>query len=301
MRKSLVRFALAGLLAAPMAAAAQNDMADVKIEVKRLTENTAALYGAGGNIGVSVGEDGVFLIDDQYAPLTDRIRAAIDELSDKPVKFVINTHWHGDHTGGNENLGKAGAIIVAHDNVRERMSTDQFMKAFDRTVPASPEAALPMVTFNDTVTFHLNGDTIDVIHVASGHTDGDSIVHFRKADVLHMGDIFFNNGYPFIDLDSGGSVQGMITAVESGLEIAGPGTKIIPGHGEVTDRAGLQTYHDMLVDVTGKVRALMEEGRSLEEIRAAGVSSEYDERWGGAFINTERFVGFIYTSLEQAD
>lgn len=292
------RLLLAGLLAAPIAATAQNDMADVEVEVTKLRGHVAALYGRGGNIGVSAGEDGVFLVDDQYAPLTGKIRAAVAELSDQPVKFVINTHWHGDHTGGNENLGEAGAVIVAHDNVRKRMSADQFMKAFDRTVPASPKAALPVITFGDSVTFHLNGDTIDVMHVASGHTDGDSIVYFRDADVLHMGDIFFNNGYPFVDLGSGGNVLGMIQAVERGLEIAGPDTKIIPGHGELSDRAGLKAYHEMLTTVTGRVRELMEQGKSEEEIKAAGVTEEFDGRWSGAFIDADRFLGFVHASLQ---
>lgn len=297
MRQHILRMALAGLVAAPVAATAQNDMADVEIEVKRLTDHVAALYGRGGNIGVSAGEDGVFLIDDQYAPLTDKIRAAVAELSDKPVRFVVNTHWHGDHTGGNENLGEAGAVIVAHENVRERMSKDQFMKAFDRTVPASPKAALPVITFGDSVTFHLNGDTVRVHHVASGHTDGDSIVYFEEADVLHMGDIFFNSGYPFIDRGSGGDVEGMIQAAERGLEIAGEETRIIPGHGELSDRAGLEKYHAMLTTITDRVRSLMAEGKSLEEIQAAGVTSEYDERWGGGFIDAERFLSFVHTSL----
>ena len=299
MVKGLLHTALAALLAAPLTAAAQNDMADVEIRVEKVADNVAVLYGRGGNIGVSVGEDGVFMIDDQYAPLTDRIQAAIDTLSDEAIRFVINTHWHGDHTGGNENLGKAGAVIVAHDNVRERMSTDQFMKAFDRTVPASPRAALPVITFDDSVTFHMNGDTIDVMHVASGHTDGDSIVHFADADVLHMGDIFFNNGYPFVDLGSGGNVKGMIEAVERGLEIAGPETTIIPGHGKVTDRAGLEAYHEMLTTITGRVRELMAEGKSVSEIVDAGVTREFDERWSGQFINAERFIGFVHASLKE--
>lgn len=300
MFKIFPQLTLAGLLSVPVALSAQNDMADVEIEVKPLTDQVAVLYGRGGNIGVSHGEDGVFLIDDQYAPLTDKIRAAIGEFSDEPVRFVVNTHWHGDHTGGNENLGEADAIIVAHENVRERMSTEQFMEVFDRTVPASPEAALPMVTFNDTVTFHINDDTVTVHHVASGHTDGDSIVHFEEADVLHMGDIFFNNGYPFIDRDSGGSVQGMIEAAETGLKIAGEDTQVIPGHGELSDREGLKAYHEMLTTVTDRVRSRMQKGESLEDIQAAGVTSEYDERWSGNFINAERFVSFVHASLADA-
>lgn len=277
---------------------AQEDMSDVTIEPVEVRDSVHVLYGRGGNIGVSSGEDGVILIDDQYAPLTDRIRDAVASIHPGSVRFVLNTHWHGDHTGGNENLGEAGAIIVAHDNVRERMSTEQFMAAFDRTVPASPEAALPVVTFNDTVTFHWNDDTITVEHTPHAHTDGDSIVHFEQADVLHMGDTFFSSGYPFVDMGSGGTVQGMIAAVERGLELADESTAIIPGHGEITDRDGLEDYHHMLSTITGRVRDRIARGEPLETIRSAGVTEEFDERWSSNFIDSDRFVGFVYRSLD---
>lgn len=285
--------------ALPLVAAAQGEMPDVEIEARHVGGHVHALYGQGGNIGVSAGEDGVFLIDDQFAPLTDRILAALAEISDEPVRFVINTHWHGDHVGGNENLAGAGAVIVAHDNVRQRMSTEQFMEAFDRTVPASPPDALPVVTFNDTVTFHLNDDTITVTHVPAAHTDGDSIIHFENADVLHTGDVFFSSGYPFIDLGSGGSVQGMIAAVEQALSLAGEETRVIPGHGPLSDRAGLAAYHRMLNTITERVSQRMEAGESLEAIREAGVTAEFDERWDGAFIDADRFVGFVHRSLQR--
>lgn len=297
MRQTILFIVMTVLVVATGGSPAQDDMADVEIETRHVSGPVHALFGRGGNIGVSAGDDGVFLIDDQFAPLTEKIRAALAGISDKPVKFVINTHWHGDHVGGNEDFGRGGAVIVAHDNVRERMSTEQFMEAFDRTVPASPPEALPVVTFNDTVTFHLNGDAITVTHVPDGHTDGDSIVHFARADVLHMGDILFTSGYPFIDRGSGGSVQGMIAAVERALEMAGGDTKIIPGHGELTDRTGLEAYHRMLTTIATRVKRHMDEGASLEEIRAAGVTREFDERWGGAFIDADRFVGFVHDSF----
>lgn len=278
---------------------AQDEMADVEIERKAVSGHVHALFGRGGNIGVSAGEDGILLIDDQYAPLTERIRATVNEIQSGSVRFVINTHWHGDHTGGNENMGEAGSVIVAHDNVRERLSTEQFMEAFDRTVPPSPEAALPVVTFNDTVTFHWNDDTITVEHLPRAHTDGDSIVHFEKADVLHMGDTFFSSGYPFVDMGSGGTVQGLIAAAERGLELAGGETRIIPGHGPLTDREGLAEYHRMLTTITERVRERMEEGESLDAIRSADVASEFDERWSSDFINADRFVGFVYRSLAE--
>lgn len=290
---------LAGLLLVAAPPSAQDEMADVEIERKPVSGHVHALFGRGGNIGVSAGEDGILLIDDQYAPLTERIRAAVNEIQSGSVRFVINTHWHGDHTGGNENMGESGSVIVAHDNVRERLSTEQFMEAFDRTVPPSPEAALPVVTFNDTVTFHWNDDTITVEHLPRAHTDGDSIVHFEKADVLHMGDTFFSSGYPFVDMGSGGSIQGLIAAAERGLELAGESTRVIPGHGELTDRTGLERYHRMLTTITERVRDRMAQGQSLEAIRAADVTEEFDERWSSNFIDSDRFLGFVYRSLAE--
>ncbi|MCP4249053.1 MAG: MBL fold metallo-hydrolase, partial [bacterium] len=216
-------------IAAGTAPAGAQDLEDVEIETTKVAENLYMLVGAGGNIGLSVGPDGAFLIDDQFAPLTEKITAAIKAVTEAPIRFVVNTHWHFDHTGGNENLGKAGAVIVAHENVRRRMSTEQFIAAFDRRVPASPPGALPVITFADAVTFHLNGDELHVFHVAPAHTDGDSIVHFRKANVLHLGDTFFDGMYPFIDVSAGGSIAGMIEAVDRALKLCDDKTKIIPG------------------------------------------------------------------------
>lgn len=297
---------LAALVAALLLAAsptprllAQQDMSDVEVETHLAGNGVWMLVGRGGNIGVSAGEDGVFLIDDQYAPLTEKIRAAVAKINDRPIRFVLNTHWHGDHTGGNENLGGAGALIVAHDNVRERMSVEQFMERFDRTVPPSPPAALPVITYTDAVTFHLNGDEIHAFHVAPAHTDGDSVVHFRKANVLHMGDVFFHGMYPFIDLGSGGSARGVLDAVNRALELADGDTKVIPGHGPLADEAALTAYRDMLADVIGKVEALVAEGKSLEEVQEAKPSASYDEAWGGGFIGPDDFVATVYQSVRR--
>lgn len=206
------------LLLAPTHTAAQDrDFSKVEVKVSALRASTHMLTGAGGNIVASVGNDGTFIVDDQYAPLSEKIRTALNGISVQPVRFVINTHWHGDHTGGNESFGKGGAVIVAHDNVHKRMSTEQFITAFASKVPASPAAALPLVTFADGVTFHLNGDTVQVMHVAAAHTDGDALVRFQTANVLHMGDTFFNGNYPFIDSSSGGSIGGLLKAVDAGL------------------------------------------------------------------------------------
>lgn len=296
MRRLALAFACS-LLAAP-AAAQQQDFSQVEIKIERLAPGVAVLFGAGGNIGLSYGEDGNVIVDDQFAPLTDKIAAAIAGLDPDPVRFVINTHWHFDHTGGNENLGKRGAVILAHDNVRARMSTEQFIAALNLKVPASPQGALPVVTFAEGVTLHLNGDTLHVVHVANAHTDGDSLVHWQKADVLHMGDTFFHGAsFPFIDLSSGGSIDGVIASAEKGLEIAGPGTRVIPGHGPVATRQDLVAYRNMLVDIRGKVAAAIAAGRTLDQIKASAPAARYGMPDG--FIKPDQFVEFVYNSLRE--
>jgi cyclase len=274
------------------------DFSKVEIQTKDLGNGISMLAGAGGNLAASVGSDGVFLVDDDYAPLTDKIRAAVAKLSDRPIRFVVNTHWHGDHTGGNENFAKAGVVLIAHDNVRARMSTEQFLKVFGEKVPPSPALALPVVTFADAVTLHLNGQEILVRHVPPAHTDGDSLVFFKGANVLHLGDLFFNGLYPFIDLDSGGSVEGLIGALGQALDMADDSTKIIPGHGPLTDKATLKTYRDFLVTVRDRVKALIALGKTKEEVLAAKPSAEWDEAWGKAFINPPTLITAFYDSLK---
>lgn len=297
---SVVALTVLALFAAvPPAAAQDEEQPEVQIEVVPVASGVWMLVGRGGNIGVSAGADGVFLIDDQYAPLTEKIRAAVASINGGPIRFVLNTHWHGDHTGGNENLGQAGTLIVAHDNVRVRMSSEQFLAVFDQKVPPSPEVALPVVTFNDAVTFHLNGDEIHAFHVPPAHTDGDSVVHFRNADVIHAGDTFFNGLYPFIDLGSGGDFDGVLGAVERMLEMAGEGTKIIPGHGPLATRADLVRYRDMLAGSRAAVAELIAAGKSREEVIAANPTQAFDEAWGGGFIEPAAFAGTIYDSLTQ--
>jgi cyclase len=293
MRSSRLVIALA-MLAAP--AAAQQDLSKAQVKVERIAPGVAVLFGAGGNIGLSYGEDGNAIIDDQFAPMTDKIVAAVRTLDPDPIRFVINTHWHGDHTGGNENFGKAGAVILAHDNVRVRMSSEQFVALFNEKVPASPKGALPVVTFADGVTLHLNGDTLHVIHVEHAHTDGDSLVHWQKADVLHMGDTFFHKmSFPFIDLDSGGSIVGMIAAAEKGLAIANDRTRIIPGHGPVATRAELAAYRDMLKDIRDRVAAGIAARRTLDQIKAEKIVARYGMTEG--FMKPDQFVESVYRSL----
>lgn len=277
----------------PAAAARQPNFDNVQIRVERLAPGVAVLFGRGGNIGLSYGSDGNVIIDDQYAPLTDRILAAIHTLDPAPIRFVINTHWHGDHTGGNENVARTGAVIVAQDNVRRRMSMEQVVRG-DHVAP-SPAGALPVVTFNEGVTFHLNGDEIRVVHVAHAHTDGDALVYWTHANVLHMGDTFFNGLLPFIDLDSGGSIDGAIAAVESGLALANDATVIIPAHGPIGHRADLVRYRDMLVDLRNRVRQGIAAHRTLDQIKALRLADRYGPPDG--FISPDSLVETIYRSL----
>lgn len=273
----------------------------VEYEATSLSDTVTMIKGRGGNIAVSSGEDGVFIIDDQLKPLTEQLLAAIARVSDRPIRFVINTHYHGDHVGGNETLGKAGSVIIAHDNIRQRMSSDQFNHFWNETTPAWPADSLPVVTFNDRVTLHMNGEPVTVHHVPRGHTDGDSIVHFPVSNVIHMGDIFFNGLYPYIDLDGGGTVQGMIAAVELGVSLADAETKVIAGHGPLSDKAGLQAYHDFLASAQAQVQALVDQGMSLQQAIDARPTAEWDEALGQVWITPAQFVTFIYNSLTGVD
>jgi glyoxylase-like metal-dependent hydrolase (beta-lactamase superfamily II) len=293
MRTSFFALALA-LLASP--ASAQQDFSKIEIKVERLAPGVAVLFGAGGNIGLSYGDDGNIIVDDQFAPLTDKIVAAAASVDPDPVRFVINTHWHFDHTGGNENFGKRGAVILAHDNVRARMSTEQFLAALNQKVPASPKGALPVLTFAEGVTLHLKGDTLQVRHVANAHTDGDALIHWQKANVLHMGDTFFHKGsFPFVDLSSGGSIEGLIAAIDHGLRMSNPGTKIIPGHGPVATRQDLVAYRAMLADIRGKVAAGIKAKRTLAQIKTSAPAARYGMPDG--FIKPDQFVETVYNSL----
>jgi glucose/arabinose dehydrogenase/glyoxylase-like metal-dependent hydrolase (beta-lactamase superfamily II) len=268
------------------------------IETTHVSGRVHMLAGWGGNLAALAAEDGVVLVDDQYAPMTPQIRQAVASLSSQPVRYVINTHWHGDHTGGNEALGEVGAVVLAHEGVRRRMSTEQFLSTFDRRVPPAPPGALPVVTFNASTTLHLGGETVRVIHVPRAHTDGDSIVHFVDSDVIHMGDNFFNGMYPFVDLDSGGTVHGMIAAVQQALGLCGSSTRIIPGHGPLADCADLEDFGEVLYKTTNRVRRLAQEGKSLKEIVDAAPTADFDAALGGGWITPERFVGFVYQSLQ---
>ena len=293
------KIAAAIMFAAASPAAAQQDMSKVEIKVEQVAPGVAVLFGAGGNIGVSHGVDGNILIDDQFAPLAPKIVAAVKTLDPDPIAFLINTHWHGDHTGGNEALGSGGTVIVAQDNVRRRLSVDTVSKRFGSTIKALPKAGLPVVTFTQTMSFHLNGDTLRVVHVPRAHTDGDALVYWTGANVIHMGDIFFHKvTYPFIDRESGGSIDGMIAAARQGIALVRPGGKVIPGHGPVATRADLQAYHDMLVAVRVRVLAGVRAGRSKAQVVASKPAAAYSGMVAqDGFIKADDFVGGIYDDL----
>lgn len=291
-----MRLALAAALLSSLPAAAQVKPEDVTLTTAEAAPGIHVIYGAGGNMALGFGPDGAFLVDDQFAPLSPKIMAKVKQISGQNVRFLVNTHWHGDHTGGNENFGKAGALIFAHDNVRVRMATEQ--KRGDRVTPPSPAAALPVVTFDSANSFHINGDTVRAVHVPRAHTDGDALVRFEKANVLHMGDTFFNsNSFPFIDANSGGGIVGLVAAIDRGLALSDDATKIIPGHGRMTDRKTLAAYRAMLADVMGRVEKLKVAGKDRAAVVAAKPAAAYEAGRTGGFIAADAFVGTVFDTL----
>lgn len=274
------------------------DPASVEVKSTKVRDGIYMITGRGGNIGVSTGSDGVFIIDDQYAPLHEKIVGEIRKLSTKPIRFVVNTHWHGDHTGGNELMGKKGIEIVAHENVRKRMSVRNVMKALNRDVPPSPEVALPTVTFPNRMTIHLNGEEAEIVHFHAAHTDGDSVIHFKKSNVIHAGDIFFNGFYPFIDVDSGGSLKGIIMAVRGILGLADKDTKIIPGHGPLATKKDMEAYLKMLTTASLNIAKLVKDGKSVEQVVEADPLKKLNPKWGNGFMKPEVFTRISYRSLK---
>lgn len=287
---------LTAVLAAT-ASAGPADMSDVKVEAVPIAEGIAMLTGRGGNIGVSYGADGVVLIDDQYAPLTPKIRSQLALLSDLPLRFVLNTHWHSDHTGGNENLGKQGVLIVASNGVRRRMEAGGFMEAFKREVAPAPKAALPVVTFDGELSLHLNGQQLMAVNLPPAHTDGDSIVVFKGANVFHLGDIYFNGLYPVIDWGSGGHIVGMIAAVDHVLPLLDDKSKVIPGHGPLSNKAELQAYRDMLNTVTPRFQKAIKSGKTEAQVVAMKLTKEFDEKWGKGYFTPDEWSALVYQGL----
>jgi cyclase len=298
MPQRLLAAAASLLLSAAPAFAQDQDFSQVEVKTVPVAGSVSMLQGSGGNIAVLVGPEGVLVVDDEYAPLVPKILAAIGKLSSRPVRFVVNTHWHGDHTGGNAVLGAEGAVIVAQDNVRKRMSTEQFNAFIKRRSPPSPAIALPIVTFVDGVRFYLDGEDIEVTHIGPGHTDGDSTVWFHKANVIHMGDNFFNGMYPAIDGDAGGSLDGMVTALEGVLGRIDDQTKVIPGHGPLGTKADLKRFHDMLVTIRDRVRQAIHDGKTQDQVLAMKPSADLDAVWGNGFLKPDFFVTLVYVLLK---
>jgi glyoxylase-like metal-dependent hydrolase (beta-lactamase superfamily II) len=295
------------LLAAP--ALAQNDDASkVELAVNPIAGGISVIEGvggfAGGNVGVSVGSDGVFIVDDELETMSPKLQAVLARLSKSPVRFVINTHWHGDHSGGNEAFGNAGAVIVAHDNVRQRLTASQAEARAKAAGAAAPSAAggkadpvLPVVTFGHDVTLHLNGEDVHVFHVPPAHTDGDAVVHFTKANVVHTGDLFVSRGYPFVDLKSGGNFEGFINAADAILAISNAKTKIIPGHGPVVGRREVEVWRGVLDTLRQRVKVLIANGKTLEQAIAAKPTADLDAKMGGNFIAPDQIVEAAYRSM----
>ena len=273
------------------------EIPDKDVEIIKLAENIHMLMGIGGNIAVSNGPDGVFIVDDDMPPIAAKIEAAVRSIQDEPVRMVFNTHWHFDHAGGNKHFGEQGALIVAHDNVRERMSSKQLSALFNTETKPSPNVALPVVTFDQSITFHLNGGTIRALHVPLGHTDGDAVLFFEEANIVHMGDLFFNRMYPVIDINAGGSARGMIAAITTILPMLNEDTIIIPGHGPVGDVNDLKAFREMLAIVTNRIQLLVDDGKTLEETTALKPTINYDDTWAWQFMPPERFIKLIYNSV----
>jgi glyoxylase-like metal-dependent hydrolase (beta-lactamase superfamily II) len=282
------------LLAVPLAAQGP-DPAKVEMTVEKVADSVYMIKGAGGNIGVSIGPDGVLIVDDQFASLVPKIEAAIAGITDKKVRFVLNTHWHFDHTGGNAALSD-DATIIAHDNVRRRMAEGHPSIA-GRPVPPAPAEALPVITFDDSLTVHVNGEDIRALHYAHGHTDGDSIIFFPKANVVHMGDTFVTYGLPFVDVGSGGRLRGLIENVEKAMSVVPDDVKVIPGHGSLSAKADVKKFTDMLRDCVSLVESAMKEGRTLEQMKADNVLAKYDAL-GQGFVKTANFIELIHNELK---
>jgi len=269
---------------------------EVTIKTHQLTEQIYVLTSQGGNIGLFIGNDGVFMIDDQYAPITDKILDAIKTITSKPISYLINTHWHGDHTGRNENMQQTGATIIAHENVRKRMSKNNML--LEESIPASTKKTLPTITFTDDMMFHINNDDVLVSHVHNAHTDGDSFVYFSKNNIIHMGDLYFQGKFPFIDLDSGGSINGYIDAINKILIIANDSTKIIPGHRNVSNKTELTIFKNILVSIKTSVQSEIDKGKTLQEVtNNTELTKEFNSEYDDWFITDDIFRATVYKSL----
>jgi cyclase len=290
------------LLPAPQARGQATDYSKVQIKTTKVSGNIYMLEGAGGNIAASVGDDGIVIVDDQYAPLAEKIQAALKSLgiTDKPVRFVINTHYHGDHTGGNAPFANSGSTVIAQDNVRKRLAsggTGGYSEAAKMEMKPAEKTALPVITFEHDVTVHLNGEDIRALHFPSGHTDGDSIIFFPKNNVVHMGDDFVRYGFPFIDVLSGGSVQGMIDALEKASAQLPADVKVIPGHGAISNLDDVRAFVKMLKETSAIVQNAINAHKTLDQMKQEKILAAWDSKWSGDFIKTDAWIETLYNSL----
>lgn len=275
------------------------EQAEVQVGAERLAEKLYMLWDSGGkgNTVILTGDDGVLMIDTKVEESIDKLLAKIKELSEKPIRFAILTHWHFDHVGGNEKVAKTGATIIAHENVRKHMGIEHDMKILNTKVPPSPEIARPLVTFKKEITFHLNGEDVKVFHLEPGHTDGDSVIYFKNANVIHMGDLYFEGLYPYIGIYSGGSINGMIKVINQILPMIDENTKVVPGHGPVSNKARLQKYVSMLTTIRDNVSRLMKEGNTMDQVIAAKPTQAFDKKWGKGFLPPDQFAKLVYMDL----
>ena len=296
-KKQVLFLALFSLWAIHPLAFAQ-DFSKVQVETVKVAENVYMLVGAGGNIGVFAGENGILLVDSQFSQLTEKIKAAIAAINPGPVRFLINTNWHYDHVYGNEPLGKAGAVIIAHENTWKRMTSEQTYPEFDFKQPPAAAAARPVVTFLDSLTLHFNGETFQLIHIENAHSDADILVFAPRANVMQTGDLYLSSGYPFFDISHGGSINGMIAAAGQILEVIDENTKVIPGHGPLSDRAGVEQFKNMMVTVRGRIVKLIKEGKTIEEVLASKPTADFDTA-RGLGLPAETFVKIVYAELSK--
>jgi glyoxylase-like metal-dependent hydrolase (beta-lactamase superfamily II) len=289
---------LALCLTISLASRSQQNWDSVQVTSQQVKENIYMLKGAGGNIGVLTGPDGIVMIDDQFLQLGKKIQDAIASLDNGPIRFTLNTHIHGDHSGSNEYFKKLGSTVVAHAQVRERMSKEGFNEGSKTAIPPRDKDAWPLVTFPDKLTLHLNNQDVELIHFEAGHTDGDVIIHFKQANVFHMGDVFVTYGYPYIDMSSGGSINGMIATLDQSLALMNETSIIIPGHGELCKKADVMKYRNRLADIRDKVSAALKKGKKTEDLPGLGITDAYDAEWGKSFIKGKDFVMIVAAGLK---
>lgn len=295
------RLILFGLLFSflPSANAQRGNWNEVVVTISQVTGSVYIVEGSGGNIGVSIGVDGIIMIDDQFAPLTEKILTAVQSISDQPIDFVVNTHLHPDHTGGNENLSSMGVEIVAHDLVRDRLESRTVNRQTNEIGRGAPDAALPTLTYRDRLTFHYNSEEIRVIKVPAAHTDGDSIVHFTDSNVIHMGDVYRTTTYPYVDVNHGGTLQGTLDALQFAIDLSDEDTVIIPGHGKLSNKEEMIAWRKMLITIRSRIQQSVNTGDKLEEALALNPSMEFNDRWGAdsGIVTTKSFLTMIYKEV----